>query len=350
VNRLVSSNVRSSCDRLVAAATKSSLAPRLRRWALALLAAAGTIVSTHAQPQSREAEGSSSCASVDLLRQIARSGNTILVSAAREASRQQPGRTRDSQEPGSSAEAVRILKQAHDAFQQSARQGDPAAQVNLAVASLAGWGVAPNPGAALYWLQEAALQGYALAYFDLGVLYQNGCGVRQDYAEAARQFLSGANRGDASSQLNLGYLYDQGWGVLRDRAQAASWYRKAAEAGLAEAQFNLADLYVRGEGVPRDEAMAFLWFHQAAQQGHTAAQRMLAAMYSQGRGAPKNLLAAYTWLLTAQLRGDSRAAVRLAALESQLTPAQLAAAKTRATSLAQSPPQDQRLTQSAALQ
>jgi TPR repeat protein len=352
VNRLNFSRIR--CNTLVAGAptTKRSSVPRLCRWTLTFLGIAGIIVSGYAQAQtpSDGAKGSTPCVAPDLLRQIARSGDTVLVSAMREASERQPGLARDSQEPGSSAETKRILKQAHDAFERSARKGESAAQVNLAVASLAGWGVSPNAGAALYWLGEAARQGYALAHFDLGVLYQNGCGVRQDYGEAARYFRLGADANDAASQLNLGYFYDQGLGVVRDRAQAASWYRKAAEAGLAEAQFNLADLYVRGEGVPLDEAMAFLWFHQAAQHGHTAAQLMLAAMYSQGRGAQKNLLAAYTWLLVAQLEGDARAEKRLTWLETQFPPAQLAAAKTRATSLAQSLTQDKRLTQSAALQ
>ena len=58
--------------------------------------------------------------------------------------------------------------EAYKIFEREARQGSPAAMVNLAVSSLAGWGTQPNAGAALYWLRAAADQGYAPALYNLG--------------------------------------------------------------------------------------------------------------------------------------------------------------------------------------
>jgi len=238
------------------------------------------------------------------------------------------GKSRSSQTP-------KELRRVYEIFAEAARKGNAGAQVNVAVASLAGWGTQANPGAGLYWLNEAARQGYGLAYFDLGVLYQTGCGVRQDYAEAARYFRLGAEANHAASQMNLGYLHDQGLGVARDPAQAAAWYRRAAEQGLAEAQFNLGDLYARGEGIERNEPEALLWFQKAALQGHTTAQLMLAAMCAQGRGTSQNLVMAYRWLTVARLSGDARAEVQLRSIEPRLTGAEVAEAKAQAAQVLQ---------------
>jgi TPR repeat protein len=273
------------------------------------------------------------CISADLISQISMAARRVLVVPA-EASTLQGARTGRAANPLSDLRS-RESVEAYRAFEASARHGDVAARVNLAIAALAGWDGRPNAGAALYWLNEAARQGYSLAYFDLGILYQTGCAVRQDYAEAARYFALGAAVGHAPSQMNLGYLYDQGLGVTRDRTQAAGWYRKAAEAGLAQAQFNLADLYARGEGAQRDESAAFVWFEKAAQQGHATAQLMLAAMYEQGRGTVKDLPTAYAWLTVASQRGDARAQQRLTALAAQLNPAQIALARAAAAELAE---------------
>ena len=227
------------------------------------------------------------------------------------------------------------LERMYEIFVEAAHRGDAAAQINVAMASLAGWGTEQNAGAALFWLNEAARQGSPLAYFDLGVLYQNGCGVRQDYSEAARYFKLGAQTNHAPSQVDLGYLYDQGLGVARDQAQAAAWYRRAAEQGLAQAQFNLADLLVRGEGLRRDEAAALSWFQKAARQGHTTAQLMLAAMYAQGRGTVRDLRLAYEWLTLARLAGDVRAEVQLQPIEARLSAAEIAEARAQALRLLQ---------------
>jgi len=228
---------------------------------------------------------------------------------------------------------ARSLKELRKRLETAARAGDGQAQLNLAVAALAGWGAPANAGAALYWFHAAADQGYPPAFYDLGIVYMRGCGVRQDYGEALLFFKKGALGGDSASQVNLGYFYDQGFGVTRDRAAAAFWYGKAAEAGAAVAQYNLADLYLRGEGIAQNDVAAFHWFQKAALQGHARARVMLGSMYAAGRGTPKDLLAAYTWLTASDMEGDPRCGELLRSIEPQLGSQQLTEARERAKSL-----------------
>jgi TPR repeat protein len=270
------------------------------------------------------------CVSTAMVGLLAREGNAVRVSRSTVSEKRGSRENEKGIALAGAQDTLRTLQEAHHWFEKGAGKGYAPAQVNLAVLSLAGWGVPPNAGTALYWLREAARQGYALAYFDLGILYMNGCGVPRDYHEAFSQFEQGANAGDSAAQMNLGYLYDQGLGVAEDRAQAGVWYRKAAESGDAQAQYNLADLYVRGEGVPRDDNAAFAWFQKAAQQGHTAARIMLGSMYAEGRGTEKNLQSACEWLSAATLQGDTRGTATLEALEHQLSPEQLAQSRMRA--------------------
>ena len=223
-------------------------------------------------------------------------------------------------------------KAAYGIFLKEARQGNPAAMVNLAVSSLAGWGTQPNAGAALYWLHEAAKRGNGLALYDLGILYFKGCGVRADAAQAFHFFEKGAQAGYAPAQVDLGYFYDQGLGVRQDHNAAALWYRRAAESGEAQAQYDLADLYLQGEGVEKDEAGAFAWFQKAALQGHVKAQTMAGSMLAAGRGTAKDLAGAYFWIFAASLQGDDSGTATLRALEGELMIVQVEEAKMKARS------------------
>jgi TPR repeat protein len=323
---------------LLIARNVSCFAKRFLRFT-GLLSFVLVVLSSTSQAQDNLGPANTSCVSTEMVRLLAREGNSVRVSPSTQLVAQKAGSREN--EKGivltQAPETARTLQEAHNWFEKGARKGYAPAQVNVAVLSLAGWGTPPNAGTALYWLREAARQGYALAYFDLGILYLNGCGVRQDYHEAFGQFKQGADAGDSAAQMNLGYLYDEGLGVTQDRAQAAVWYRKAAESGLAQAQHNLADLYAHGEGVPLDERLAFAWCQKAALQGHPGARILLGFMYAEGRGTEKDLPSAYAWLSAAALQGDDRGNAILHSLERQLTPAQLAQSRMRAQSLARSP-------------
>ena len=285
---------------------------------------------------------SAACVPSELGALIDVEGHTVQVS---EAKGEFGGKETASNEAPSSSRASSRLddrqkEEAYRIFLKEARQGNPAAMVNLAVSSLGGWGTQPNAGAALYWLQAAADRHYGPAFYDLGILYFKGCGVRQDVAKAFHFFDLGASAGHAASQVNLGYFYDHGLGVPQDHAAAAGWYRQAAESGEAQAQYNLADLYLHGEGVPKDESVAFAWFQRAAVQGHSHARIMIGSMLAAGRGTPKDLAAAYLWIFAATLQGDNQGVATLRVLESQLTSAEIQEAKLKAQLLKPAPTAD----------
>ena len=288
------------------------------------------------QVQQSEKTLTSSCVASEMASLLVLDGNSVHVNQFHEATEPSSSDQQNSAKNNATNDLAftQSMRDARKLFEKEAHQGKASAQVNFAVASLAGWGGKPDAGAALYWLQAAADQKFAPAYYDLGMLYLKGCGVRQDYSEARKYFEAGANTGDLASEVNLGYLYDRGIGVAQNRTVAASWYRKAADAGEPKAQYNLADLYLRGEGVAHDEAAAFDWFQKAAMQGHSGARVMLGHMLASGRGTNKDVVAAYAWLSTAVSQGDTRGQFLLLSLEKQLTQEQIASALERAESIA----------------
>jgi len=88
--------------------------------------------------------------------------------------------------------------------------------------------------------------------------------------------------------------------------------------------------YHNGEDVPHDDAQAMQWFLRAAEQGHVTAQATLGAYYWAGRGVPQDLSKAYFWSAIALAQGDKSSKSRLEGLASQMTHAQVSAARQQA--------------------
>ena len=227
----------------------------------------------------------------------------------------------------------RKLSDARKSMERAAEKGDVAAQINLAVFYMNGWGTRQNYAAALYWFQSAAKSGNALAHTNLGILYLNGWGVTRDYDEAARNFRFAAEHGETGAMVNLGYLSDTGLGTTKDQTAAAEWYRRAAERGDPLGQNNLADLYLRGEGVQQSDSLAFDGFQKAATQRQTAAMIKLGFLYMTGRAVRRNPETAYAWIMAASLAGDHRGDSYISALQSQLGAQQISRANERAHAL-----------------
>lgn len=145
-----------------------------------------------------------------------------------------------------------------------AKQGDPKAQLRLALMYGGGQGVPKNTIEAMKWFRKSAEQENAFNQNYLGILYRDGIDVPQDYNEAVRWFRKSAEQGYAHAQHNLGVMYDNGKGVSQDDIEAAKWYRLSAEQGNAGAQNNLGVNYDNGKGVPQDYVQAHMWFNLAA--------------------------------------------------------------------------------------
>jgi TPR repeat protein len=106
--------------------------------------------------------------------------------------------------------------------------------------------------------------------------------------------------------------------------------RKLADQGDADAQWQMGVRYHNGEDVPRDDVQAMQWFLRAAEQGHVIAQATLGAYYWAGRGVPQDLSKSYFWSAIALAEGDKNSKSRLEGLASQMTRAQVSAARQQA--------------------
>ena len=134
-------------------------------------------------------------------------------------------------------------------------------------------------------LKIAAEQGDPEAQVALALMYKKGEGVNKDYEEKVKWYRLAANQGYASAQRNLAISFDNGEGVPQDYEEAAKWYRLAADQGDTSAQYNLANLYYwRREGTPEDYKEAFKWSILAAEKGHPRAQYFLGMLYLRGHG------------------------------------------------------------------
>jgi hypothetical protein len=120
---------------------------------------------------------------------------------------------------------------------------------------------------------------------------------------------------------------------VRDRsiqAKSLADLRTLADRGDAEAQYQMGVRYDEGDSVPKDDAQAVQWFQHAAEQGHVDAQAHLGAYYWAGRGVPEDLSKAYMWSMIAVAGGDENSKSRLEGLASQMTRAQVSAARQQA--------------------
>ncbi len=91
-------------------------------------------------------------------------------------------------------------------FGAAARQGDAAAQFQLAELYARGAAGPSDPAQAVLWYRKAAAQGYAAAEFELGMSYLHGDGVAPD-AHAAHHWLqAAAAAGDAAAAQALAGL------------------------------------------------------------------------------------------------------------------------------------------------
>jgi clan AA aspartic protease (TIGR02281 family) len=155
---------------------------------------------------------------------------------------------------------------------------------------------------------------------------------RKDYATTKRLLRPLAERGSAIAQFYLGLAYERGKSVSESETEAVSWFRKAAEQGLAASQAALGTRYFIGWGVPQNYAEAMNWSLKAARQGNPSAQAILGTIYESGYGVQQNSVLAYMWFTVSAHDPDFEPSTRrdLDEIARQLTPAQVAAAKSLA--------------------
>lgn len=96
---------------------------------------------------------------------------------------------------------------------------------------------------------------------------------RGDYANAARFLHPLAERGEARSQFWLGYFYRGGQGLPQNFSEALKWLQRAANQHEKNGQYLLGSMYFAGEGVTRDLVSAYMWFSLSASEGDDTAEK-----------------------------------------------------------------------------
>jgi len=221
-------------------------------------------------------------------------------------------------------------------FHLLAQEGNHMAQYNLGVMYIQGQGVPHDFAKAMKWFRKSADQGSMLAQNNLGFMYYSGHGVPISYVEAMKWYRKAAEQGFVLAQIRLGFMYGDGKGVPVNHAEAVKWWRLAAERGnSAQAQDLLGISYTFGRGVSVNHAEAVKWLRRSAEQNFPGAQIFLGVAYRAGRGTPKDYVQAYKWWWLAAKRypeGKERdnAIKLLAEIEQQMTPEQIATARTLA--------------------
>ena len=102
----------------------------------------------------------------------------------------------------------------------SANQGNPMAELNLGLETLARASTQTERQTAAAWVQRAADANLAMAQDKLGRMYLFGYGVPQDTSEALSWLQRAAKHGAPAAQLELGQLYAVGTLVPVDKAKA----------------------------------------------------------------------------------------------------------------------------------
>lgn len=120
-------------------------------------------------------------------------------------------------------------------------------------------------GEAAAAFEVAAKQGNAAAERQIAFMYYRGNGFAQDNSKAVSWFESAATHGDLESQVNLGKLYENGLSVTQDDAKSAYWFRLAADQGGRRAQLRFGEICYLGTGVTRDRAEAAKWWRLATE-------------------------------------------------------------------------------------
>jgi hypothetical protein len=124
-----------------------------------------------------------------------------------------------------------------------------------------------HTGAAKILINSAKV-GNPIAQVRLAMLYEAGDGVPRDKREAFAWYLRAAQAGEPGAQSEVAGYYEEADGVPENWVAAAQWYHQSAAQGWVKGEFGLGRCYEFGIGVPQSRQNAIYWFQKAGAQGH----------------------------------------------------------------------------------
>ena len=166
----------------------------------------------------------------------------------------------------STEQAARWLRRAAD-------QRQYASDAEIAIVLEYWLGVEQDPDESAKWLRLAAEHGWSFAQSVLATNYLHGQGVEQDADEVERLMLVCCSKRDVSSMASLASLYAIGRGLGQDQQKAVKWYRRVFAKADADELFGFGyDLASRRDASEGDIVLAHTWFQLAASKGHDVAR------------------------------------------------------------------------------
>ncbi len=204
-----------------------------------------------------------------------------------------------------------------DGLRAAADKGNPVAQNNLGVRTLAGEGVKRDPARTVALYRAAAEQGLATAQSNLAYLYWNGDHIEKDPAQAIAWARKAADQNYGAALFLVARAHETGLGASKNLAEAVSWYRRAVEQDNPAAMNNLAVLYSNGDGVEQDSEAALQLYRKASDAGYALASQNLGTLYWRGKHVAIDLDQAERYLEKAIADGSRTAAEKLDALRAE---------------------------------
>lgn len=175
----------------------------------------------------------------------------------------------------STKEAIRWLGRA-------AKQGQLRFEAELAIGFEYWLGAEQEPEASEKWLRLAAEQGWSLAQSVLARNYLYGKGVEKDPDKVERLMLLCCRGGNVESMASVASLYATGKGLGQDHKKAVKWYRRVFGKVDAEDLFEFGRDFVEmlrmKQGGNRCADPIYIWFKLAASKGHVAAREACVLM------------------------------------------------------------------------
>lgn len=183
-------------------------------------------------------------------------------------------------EAGSKAFQNGALDSAFKIFAWYARAGDVQAQIVMAKFYKDGLSVQKDPVRYAAWSWIAAKNGHPAAQMEIGLLFRDGRIIPYNQTEAIYWLSQASSQGlaDATNELGVMAANPVGKNVQPDWKKAVMYFKRAAENGSISGLVNLADALSAGLGVRKDVNGARILYQTAADAGNVIAHQRLLAM------------------------------------------------------------------------
>ena len=182
------------------------------------------------------------------------------------------------------AETPTVLSVEMMALQERAKEGDMAAQIELAQRYLDGDGVAQDTEQAIFWLERSDRAGNPNALFEIGQIYRKGIGIEASGNKALTYLTRASRKKSSDADIVIAEMYLSGEEFLdQDPVRAYRYFQKAADQGDLRGLFYTGKMLMEGYGsTPQNIDVGTQRLEDATDKGYLEALEYLADAYQYG--------------------------------------------------------------------